>query len=266
MLVKRNGAFEFSENDYLWKYMDIYKFFSFLLNKQLYFTRLDNFEDPLEGLTENLVHLITEYDLIPELANLNTSLTYTEKLSVYCNKNILKERIQSEIELQQKSQFASCWHIAKKESIAMWKLYSDKNSIAIRFKPSELIDKMIKKAEKDTNDDFAMFIYGCVDYVDMWPCDLFEEKRTNIEHVAFKKDLSYKHENEFRFVIVVKPECYQKYENFNCNIRDIDIGSFQIFASPFMDSWKYEVLEKMLINHSIENRLTKSKLMVDGFK
>lgn len=266
MIVKRNGAFEFSENDYLWKYMDIYKFFSFLLNKQLYFTRLDNFEDPLEGLTDKLIGLITEYDSIYKLENLNPSFTDTERLSIHSNKNNLKKIILSEIELQQKSQFASCWHIANKESIAMWKLYSDKNSIAIRFKPSELIDKMIKKAERDTNEDFAMFIYGCVDYVDMWPCDLFDNKKTHIEYVAFKKDLSYKHEDEFRFVIVVKPECYQKYENFNCNIGDIDIGSFQIFASPFMDSWKYEVLKKMLINHSIENRLTKSKLMVDGFK
>ncbi|WP_157603680.1 hypothetical protein [Polaribacter atrinae] len=42
---------EINENAYLWRYMDIHKFLSFIFNKSLYFTRLDNFEDSKEGIT-----------------------------------------------------------------------------------------------------------------------------------------------------------------------------------------------------------------------
>ena len=38
------------QNTYLWRYIDTHKFLSFILNKSLFFTRLDKFEDQKEGI------------------------------------------------------------------------------------------------------------------------------------------------------------------------------------------------------------------------
>ena len=40
---KRKGVF-------LWRYFDLHKFFSFLRNGEIRFTRMDEFEDPMEGI------------------------------------------------------------------------------------------------------------------------------------------------------------------------------------------------------------------------
>jgi len=47
--LEENEELKLVEGDFLWKYMDLHKFSSLLINKKLFFTRLDEFEDPFEG-------------------------------------------------------------------------------------------------------------------------------------------------------------------------------------------------------------------------
>ncbi|NJK95396.1 MAG: hypothetical protein HC905_11225 [Bacteroidales bacterium] len=52
MEIRINKKISFEKDDYLWKYLDLHKFLSFILNRKLFFNRLDNLLDPLEGLAE----------------------------------------------------------------------------------------------------------------------------------------------------------------------------------------------------------------------
>jgi hypothetical protein len=49
--IEEYNKLAFDEDEYLWKYLDMHKFLSFILKKELFFTRLDKFEDPIEGVT-----------------------------------------------------------------------------------------------------------------------------------------------------------------------------------------------------------------------
>ncbi|NJK95395.1 MAG: hypothetical protein HC905_11220 [Bacteroidales bacterium] len=47
--------------------------------------------------------------------------------------------------------------------------YSNPESVAIRYNPKELLDIIIPSVEQFENTDFKHFIYGFVDYDEMWP-------------------------------------------------------------------------------------------------
>ncbi|WP_156105934.1 hypothetical protein [Comamonas aquatica] len=40
---------------WIWRYMDIAKYISFIKDRSLYFTRLDQFDDPYEGRPDNII-------------------------------------------------------------------------------------------------------------------------------------------------------------------------------------------------------------------
>jgi hypothetical protein len=46
-----------NDNDYLWRYMNLKKFLSFIIDKKLHLKRLDQFEDKNDGIFANLLQL-----------------------------------------------------------------------------------------------------------------------------------------------------------------------------------------------------------------
>ena len=62
-----NPEVEIQDNAFAWRYMNIKKLKDFLFNNTLYFSRLDTFDDPIEGIPFNfrallqLKHLV-EYE------------------------------------------------------------------------------------------------------------------------------------------------------------------------------------------------------------
>jgi len=47
------------EGLYLWKYLDLFKLIDLITTGEIYFQRFDKFEDGLEGLTGETVHLMS---------------------------------------------------------------------------------------------------------------------------------------------------------------------------------------------------------------
>jgi hypothetical protein len=261
MKIIKNKDFEFNEDDFIWRYLDLYKFFSFIINKKLFFARLDKFEDPLEGLTEKIIGNMAMNGGIPENEE---DLKFPTKVK----QKILKERqnrvqfVKTETQKYQKTQFANCWFVGKKESFAMWNLYSNNNNVAIRYNPKELVSIVLPSAESYKHSDFNRFIYGFVDYDNIWPFDFNKKEKVKIEWTAFKKDLSYFHEKEFRFVVTTPENCLGVYDSFELPLGDIYLDNFKIYANPYMDFWKYETLKQLLANFKLQDKLMKSSLKV----
>ena len=67
-----------NENSFLWRYIDISKLLSFLINKSFFFTRLDKFEDGKEGITSNHLFykkMINETENDPIFDNIRNTIS-----------------------------------------------------------------------------------------------------------------------------------------------------------------------------------------------
>lgn len=260
MEIIKNKKIVFDDDDYLWKYLDLHKFLSFILNKKLFFNRLDKLDDPLEGLPETTLSYMDESEQDTDEGL--KAIPSHERRKIVSEKHKKAGMASRKTEESQQTQFANCWYMGKKESFAMWNIYSNPDSVAIRYRPDELIDLLLPAAESYKNRDFSRLIYGYVDYDNIWP---FEHNRKNspkVKYAAFRKDSSYKHEQEFRFVAVLNPIHQGKYYYFELSLDTIDKESFQVLANPYMEGWKFDNIRKFLEPYGLDHRLSQSVLKV----
>ena len=84
----------------LWRYMDFAKFIQMMESKSLWFTRLDQLEDPLEG-------------------------GHTDAELKRIRKNVEKKRARELIgmfRIARKELYVNCWRSGSTESLAMWSI------------------------------------------------------------------------------------------------------------------------------------------------
>ncbi|WP_163708306.1 DUF2971 domain-containing protein [Mangrovibacterium lignilyticum] len=221
---------------------------------------MDKFDDPLEGMTYDLI--ANEVYCRNYEGEIAPSWTESEKRELQKEGKIRRKHIIDETAKIQKSQFASCWFLSKKESFAMWNLYSNRDGVAIRYNPNELTNLIKVIAESYVHHDFNHFISGKVDYVDIWPFDLSKKFENKHKFTALKKDTSYSHENEYRFIVATPNTVIGKYESFELPMGDFLNDDFNIFANPYMEHWKFENLLEILKSYKLDHKLTKSNLFV----
>src|SRR3954469_12099038 len=85
----------------LWRYMDLAKFLHLLESRSLWFSRLDQFDDPLEGTFTD-----SELAHFKSLPDPTVGLSYVRGTAHIRATN-----------------FVSCWREGAEESMAMWDLY-----------------------------------------------------------------------------------------------------------------------------------------------
>ena len=146
----------------LWRYMNLSKFKNLLETSQLYFSRLDNFEDPHEGVfpAKNF-----EPTSLTKVHQVDVILGFDEKTGKYTlgsnnyvkhiplaeyHKNdfdkVVKESKERNL-LLSKQIFASCWHKNSTESAQFWQLYRyDEPMIAIRTSVFDLVAAVTDRA------------------------------------------------------------------------------------------------------------------------
>jgi hypothetical protein len=248
MRVEKNKDYQFDADQYLYKYMDLHRLIYFLHTGKLFFSPLSYFDDPLEGISENLLYNKLHTDDEPERSD-------TEKRQ---RKNHFYKEY---LEKVQQTLFASCWFLGTRESLAMWEAYSNNDSVAIRFDPEHLCEVMISNFKKIDDSDFELMVHGKVEYFKLSPFDPNDETLKNGGHKfnGFIKDLSYKHEEEFRFLLMQTKETRhcRFYEFTPGKLSDID---FTVISHPYMEDWKYNNISNILSQHSLEDRLVKSEI------
>ncbi|MGB1269627.1 MAG: hypothetical protein ACPG45_07795 [Flavobacteriaceae bacterium] len=183
------------ENTYLWRYIDTHKFLSFILNKSLFFTRLDKFEDQKEGT--RISHLFYQ-NCIKALENDPEINKMVGGVSVEVNGGMMN-KIDEKINQIQKSNFANCWFMANdySESVAMWNLYSSPNSVAIKIKYSDFKNIISEKGLLSYYEDIEV-VCSPIKYVDFISPKI---KGTKLPDSIFIKDISFQHEKEFRIIL-----------------------------------------------------------------
>jgi hypothetical protein len=238
MQTRQNKKFELDKNDQLWRYIDIHQLLYFLNTETIFFAPLSSFEDPLEGFSKK---------------NLNAAAEHQSATKRFDHRDLRE---------QQQQMYASCWFLGDSESMAMWETHSNPDSVALRFHARSLIDLILRNAETFQPGDLIELTFGKVDYVKLFQLNDQELEKYNHEFVGFLKDKSYKHEEEFRFIVTQSADVNKEFRGFDLpagSLRELD---FYIITHPKMESWKHENLQKVLMNFSLENKLKRSQVFV----
>lgn len=151
----------------LWRYMDFARFMQMIESQTLWFSRLDKFEDPLEGLHTDA-----------ELAGIRKHVPQAEQLI-------------GVFRAARKDTYVSCWRAGKSESLAMWDLYG-KGSGIVAVKSTV---GLLKKAVKSYHESVYISRVRYIDWSERSGLD-------NILVACSRKDLSYQHEGEVRAILM----------------------------------------------------------------
>jgi hypothetical protein len=244
------------DDEFLWRYFDLHKFLNLLQCKTFRFARMDQFEDPLEGIP--LSALIVYHAKLDR--NLIQNITLSELiLDPNLAKDIPEElrRRLNAINGIQKSTFVSCWFYEQRESVAMWNLYSNPDGIAVKIPFGN-----IKKLLKVDQDDISAYYGGLVDYQDFTKVNPFQTNSAlKTGKVALRKDKSFSHEKEFRFVIRTnthKTE-YTGIDSAPINLKRLGL---QVVCHPRMPAWKKENIRGLLKVEGMHNALAPSQIQL----
>jgi hypothetical protein len=256
--IKFTNDENINEESFLWKYIDISKLLSFLINKSFFFTRLDKVEDKKEGITAN--HLFYK-----KLKNDTENSFVFDKIRDTISLEVggaQMNRIDEEIKQIQKSNFANCWFIAGEyfESVAMWNLYSSPNSVAIKIKYSDFKKKILENGFNGDGSDLDI-VCSKIKYV-----NFLNPNHSEIELIesVFLKDSSFNHENEFRLVlkkdfkeipIEYRPQIHKKESEklhqinepfgYNLKLNEFENYNFEIVFHPKSQDWIKSDIKKI---------------------
>ncbi|MCW3107572.1 MAG: hypothetical protein JWQ09_2078 [Segetibacter sp.] len=258
MQIEINKEYQFTDDQFLWRYMDLHRLIYFLNSENIFFSPLNSFFDPLEGIAEEHLQDKEYVDALDEKKDKGLpekSKELTEE------KEEIKERFKSGLEEIQKRYFASCWYLGVRESLAMWDTYSNKDSVAMKFKPAELCRNIIESCKKAENEDFDLMVHGKVEYFKISPLDPEDEGLKNSGHrfKGFLKDLSYKHEEEFRFLAVQNNDL-KTCPFFELSLQNLHDLDFCIVTHPYMEAWKHDNIHNVLKIKGLEHKLMKSEI------
>jgi len=267
-----------SDDVYLWKYLDLHKFLSLITTKSLHLTRLDKFEDKREGISP--VHLFFKnkkkaFDSNPIFDTMRTYMTI-DTLGNEMNK------IEDELKIIQRFNFASCWVIGDKEteSVAMWNLYSDSKSLAIRIKYSDFKKSILEKGYKTTGYKKEL-ICSPIKYFNFQDKNISEQNPNDLFDNVFLKDISFQHENEFRIIArederPIEPINYKanisrshiedvynssnNYPGIKIELIDFEKYDFEIIHHPKSTDWTKENINQIVKKFDINFKIKDSNL------
>lgn len=241
-----------SDTSYAWRYINYFKLHDILFNRNIFFTRLDNFDDPLEGM--NMKDRLSLH-----LKNLNKNKIYRDETEAFLsNINISKNKI----EKWQKGIFSSCWFLTEKkhsESHAMWSLYSDHNGFAIKM-PIKILNELINSSLENLSEfKIVGADYGKIEYLEYH--EQPEENHSNLIMPALVKHTSYAHENELRYLLRWNSDINHNLGGINLKLSNKFNEAkehFEIIAHPNMDDGLFNLYSNKL--KEINMQLNKSSL------
>lgn len=277
--VNFNTDESIDKDAYLWRYIDLHKFLSFIFTKSLYLTRLDKFEDKKEGITlnhlffQNVKRKLDNHPMFDSVRETMTIDTLGTEMNI----------IDDELKKIQEFNFANCWVLGNNdsESVAMWNLYSSPNSLAIKIRFSEF-KKLLAENGVGNYDSDKQIICGPVKYLDFQNSDqkFIKDKEELLDSVFFK-DISFEHEREYRIIarekvrerpeINYKPNIYKKkieqLHNQHCNYPGIKLEllgfenyNFEIIHHPKSQDWAKKNIENIIKLAKLNFKVTESKL------
>jgi hypothetical protein len=245
---------------YLWKFLDLFKFISFPKTREVFFSRLDTFEDDLELCSENLAFEISMDLRTAEFLKSQRNPEIEDAAYEDRGKAFIKKL--NDIKDLQNRFCACCFYASDTESIAMWKLYASIQGVAIRFKSTSLFNNLLEEFNKTLEDKYELSA-SYMKYQNLYSNSCYDEngeiKKLDQSFYAFNKDESFRFENEYRFVILGIPFVEIKDQvSIELTLPDSD---FEFIVSPNTEDWKIELLNTLIEENGFSNKIQKSSII-----
>lgn len=213
----------------VWKYLDLSKFVDLLLNRKLFMSRSDKFEDQYEGTFSE-----PTFEEIKKLSADNRDfLKYYKKH---------REKV-----------VISSWHLNEYESFAMWQIFTQKQEgLAIQSTIRRLQDAM---APEET---YRQYI-GEVNYID------YKKEYIPFDNTFFPflfKRKSFQYEREIRIITDVS----KNHVTIDNGLKiDVDISTMieKIYIHPKSENWYKNLVIELVKRLGFDFRIEKSDLESD---
>lgn len=256
-----------------WRYMTFPKLFQILSKNQLYFARLDAFNDPLEGMP-------LKYKMQIHLKNISKAEEDDDTLRQLMAANPLKFSLtKAQVEAWQQGVFASCWYLTENsdhniqqknnnhhESLAMWRLFGDTYSFLLKIEFNSLLNLISESLVDFVDSEITEAMYGKIEYLSLYADSQKEFPKT--PHRSLIKDLSYRHENELRFMLMrerlIEEINNRKGITLNLKSKITEITpKIEVLCHPNMDIEVYKIFKpkfeglgvKMYYSHLITKEI-----------
>ncbi|MBC8882790.1 DUF2971 domain-containing protein [Flavobacterium piscinae] len=143
----------------------------------------------------------------------------------------------------------------------MWNLYSNPDSVAIKVNFETLRNCLSQSFSLfvSENNHGISIVGDEIKYLRLNP---FDEnlKRQSLNFSALKKDESYSHENEYRFLIISNNlEFRPQFFTIPINLEKLKLT---ILSHPKMEPWKFENLKELLKLTNLNIELIKSPIIL----
>jgi hypothetical protein len=239
----------------LWKYLNLHKLLDFLISSELHFTRLDAFNDPIEGVKTSLLRDRAD---LKDWATSVDDPSWNPNLGIEHRQPMVNRKLQhdlyyaKEVEMSQKCQFVSCWfgdeNEEGRESMAMWDIYSGPDSVVLKIDTNSLITEMQNTAQSyiTLHEDSICILGDSVKYLKLNPFDKNLPLQTG-DYAGMKKDVTFSHEHEYRFLISAGYE-WAVAKNQRIFRYKIDLAKlpFTVVCHPLMEDWKVKNIERLV--------------------
>lgn len=252
-------------NIIVWRYLSLPKFLDFILNNNITFTRTDLFCDKKEGVPNDLLHLINLYA--------NEKVKYSESIPSFPFVGLgnpiqglllhtlsnQQKKLLAKLIKEQKKYFISSWFKSNHESMAMWNLYSENSGVAIKTTVDVINNAVINQPFFDK----TSFSHDSITYNNILSItsDLFTETHAekNRLKLFYRKDISFEHEKEYRFILFDKKGAAQIPVR-RVPLDNITLNKFQIITHPLMPDWQFENLKQICCGKILLENFNKSTL------
>lgn len=227
-----------SSDAFIWRYLNFTQLLSIFERDAIWFTDVNQFEDPYEGT-------LPKANLEAEVERIQDEFDISRERAVRVHGYALGgSRIFGG------NAYVNCWNVNDHQSAALWEQYVDSpQGIAIRTTVDEL-GQSLENAPYD-------FEFGSVEYIDYNKDRIPNGELPTIYH----KRKSFEHEKEFRVSVFEDDE-----EDFGRGFYapiDTNVLIGKVVISPIAPGWFSELVKKVLDRYEIDCELDESGLYSD---
>jgi hypothetical protein len=206
--------------------MDFAKFLEMIESRSLWFSRLDQLPDPLEG-------------------------THTDAELAGIRKHVEKKRAEQLIRLfrlARRDSYVNCWRPGSNESLAMWDLFSKGSGIvAVKSTVGRLKEVLATYKRPVFISKLRYFDWNDAPGLD------------NVLVACSRKDLSYEHECEVRAIVM--GESRGRASSRSRGIRvpiDIEKLISEVIVGPREQTWVLRLVEQVMNRYRLSQRVVGS--------
>ncbi|MFN9329382.1 MAG: hypothetical protein ACK576_08890 [Cyclobacteriaceae bacterium] len=240
-------------NDFLWRYFDIHKFLKLLHDRTVRFARMDQFEDPLEGIPISALVTYAEKVNLNLVKNVSLSELILDKTLFEPLPLPLQKKLNA-INAIQRPSFVSCWFADATESVAMWNLYANADGVAVKVQFGKLVRQLVMAPARN----LSAYYGGRVSYQNL--TNVYRATQNNsVGRVALRKDSSFKHESEFRFVVRVNDH-HNAHTGLDSQPLALHQLNMKVICHPRMPRWKKENIRQLLRQAQLEHAFEESAI------